>query len=158
MHVHGHIDFDANNPLQHYLVLHHPTRDDRDKYTADDIFDTPLHKPSIIVAMSCNSGRSKPFECDGLLGMVVSAASSRRCGPSSMQIAYASRKAFYSCLMQATSETGAGPKNIDVALAFQQAVLAARKNEKGKYLSPNSWAAFHLHGSGLFPQNSECPP
>lgn len=157
-HVHGHIEFDADNPLQHHLVLHHPTRDDRDKYTADEIFDTPLHKPSIILAMGCNSGRSKPFECDDLLGLTAafhySGASSviSTLWPIVDADCIRFSKAFYSYLMQAMSEIGAGPRNIDVAAAFQQAVLAARKNEKGKYLSPNSWAAFHLHGSGLFPK------
>lgn len=167
IHVHGHIGFDATNPLQHHLVLRDPARSAADKYTADDIFDTPFRAPALILAMGCNGGRSTRFECDDLLGLT---AAFHYSGASAVistlwKVGDADclrfSAAFHASLMRGMTDDAAEPSSsrapVDVAAAFREAVVAARRNERGRYLSPYSWAAFYLHGSGLFPKFS-LPP
>ncbi|KAL8685951.1 MAG: hypothetical protein Q9218_007447 [Villophora microphyllina] len=158
LHVHGHIGFDLENPLKNHLVLRDPPENDEDRYTLDEIFDTPLHRPCLVVAMGCNSGRSGDFEYDNLLGLLAafhySGASSVISTLWKVHPADCMRfsKAFYKHLMADMEDTEPDSDYVDVAVAFQKAVLAAQKDEKGEPLPPYKWAGFYLHGAGRMPR------
>jgi len=139
IHVHGHIAFDATNPLQHHLIPRDPARSAADRYTADDIFDTPFRASALILVMGCGASAviSTLWKVGDADCLRFSAA-------------------FHPNLMRSMADDAAEPSSsratVDVAAAFREAVIAARRNERGRYLSPYSWATFYLHGSGLFPK------
>ncbi|KAI4202009.1 MAG: hypothetical protein LQ350_002914 [Teloschistes chrysophthalmus] len=158
LHVHGHVGFDLEDPLRNHLVLRDPPSKDEDRYTLDEIFETPLHRPCLVVAMGCNSGRSGDFEHDNLLGLLAALHYS---GASSVistlwAVHYADcmrfSKAFYTHLMADMEDTEAESEFVDVAKAFQKAVITAQRDERGEPLPPYKWAGFYLHGAGRMPR------
>lgn len=70
IHVHGHVDFDENDPLKHSLRLRERPKA-KYKLTAEEIFDVKFFRPSIVMAMGCNSGRSRLTDYDDLLGLTA---------------------------------------------------------------------------------------
>ncbi|KAI4101797.1 MAG: hypothetical protein L6R37_004774 [Teloschistes peruensis] len=159
LHFHEHVGFDLEDPLRNHLVLRDPPSKDEDRFTLDEIFETPLHRACLVVAMGCNSGRSGgDVEHDNLLGLL---AAFHYSGASAVvstlwAVHYADcmhfSKAFYACLMANMEDTGAVSEYVDVAKASQETVVTVQMDEKGEPLPPYKWAGFYLHGAGRMPR------
>ena len=151
VHIHGHSNFNEENALRQEFVLRAPNKEDSDRITAEEIFDLSFRKPSIVLAMGCNTGRAKISETDGLLSLTAA-------------IHFAGAGAIISTLwminkldcmlyfkvfygepvkgMRAGGSEGNTSATVNMARAMQTATLALRKDAQGSFRKPYHWAGF----------------
>ncbi|KAJ5119659.1 hypothetical protein N7448_010328 [Penicillium atrosanguineum] len=163
VHIHGHSDFtDApgfTDGSQQCLNLSEHQADD---LSLDDVFSGIRFKqPSIVLSMGCRTGRSRISAVNDLLGLTAAfhfAGAGAVIGALwkvSQEDVLRFAEAFYGELVhgldRAAEETDSESqtKVIDLAKAYQHAVLTVRKDVNRKVKKPYHWAGLVFHGSWL---------
>jgi hypothetical protein len=59
IHIYGHADFKLKPRLAQYLKFREPSIDSSDQLTVEEIFELRFARPSLVLAMGCNTGRAK---------------------------------------------------------------------------------------------------
>ena len=180
--IYGHSEFDqklegdTGAPFQ-YLELLEPSTGPDDELSLNDIFTSiRFRKPSIVLAMGCRTSRSKISETDDSLGLTAAFHTSSAGAVVGAQWkiwredAKRFTQIFYRELVrELISEDGkvevdkqneddksgkpTEVKNVvDLAKAYQTAVLEIRKDKDGLNRAPYHWAGFVLNGAWLFPK------
>lgn len=169
VHIHGHAEFENDPSVVQCLKLKEPSRGPVDDMGLDEIFSTlRFRQPSVILAMGCRTGRSKISTLNDLLGLTaafhfagagaVISALWKIWRVDALNFAQIFYDEFARNLDNDGHKTSDGQERpqtvaqvVDLAKAYQKAVLALRKDENGKIRKPYHWAGFTLHGSWLFP-------
>jgi CHAT domain-containing protein len=172
VHVHGHAEFEddssSSRSASQCLKLKEPSDGSADDMNLNEIFSTlRFRQPSLILAMGCRTGRSRISAVNDLLGLTAAfhfAGAGAVVGAlwkiwRADALRFAQK--FYEELgrnldddrdnpidSQPYSEAGNGA--VDLAKAYQRAVLALRKDENGKVKKPYHWAGFVSTELGCF--------
>jgi hypothetical protein len=164
VHFHGHVGFEENAPLDHYMAIR-----GEEAVTARDMFGIQLNRGSHVTLIGCSSGRARISVQDDLLGlsMAFHYAGSSSVASTLWDIQRSDgadfEEAFYRALgdQQACCPPG---RLLNLATAMQSAVLDLRQGTRGTqgaqgshgaaglYRSPYHWAGFVLHGFWMFPR------
>ncbi|KAF2464998.1 uncharacterized protein BDR25DRAFT_380039 [Lindgomyces ingoldianus] len=164
LHIHGHADFKiTGRDVRQSLLLREPPLSEEDILGFEDIFDLEFRKPSLMLAMCCNTGRAKVSESDDLLGLTAAfhvagaGAVISTLWKIDRRDCLRFSKEFYRIVMdglqKGEGEGGGESGCVNLALAFQHAVCTLRKEEESKRSThPYHWAGFVLHGAWLFPR------
>ena len=166
VHIHGHSNFNEEKALRQEYILRAPGKEDSDRITAEEMFNLCFRKPSLALAMGCNTGRATISEGDDLLGLTA-ATNFAGAGAVISTLWMIDKhdcvlfsKVFYGELVKGL-RAGRSEENmsatVDLARAMQTAILALRKDAQGKFRKPYHWAGFTLHGAWLFPK-LDLPP
>ena len=163
VHIHGHSDFtdapDFTDGSQQCLNLSDNQADD---LSLDDIFSGVRFKqPSIILSMGCRTGRSRISAVNDLLGLTAAfhfAGAGAVIGALwkvSQEDVLRFAEAFYGELVRGLDravedkDSESQTMIINLARAYQHAVLTVRKDVNGKVQKPYQWAGLVFHGSWL---------
>lgn len=163
VHIHGHSDFtdapDFTDGSQQCLNLSDNQADD---LSLDDIFSGIRFKqPSIVLSMGCRTGRSRISAVNDLLGLTAAfhfAGAGAVIGALwkvSQEDVLRFAEAFYGELVRGLDRAAEDKDSesqteiIDLARAYQHAVLTVRKDVNGKVQKPYHWAGLVFHGSWL---------
>ncbi|KAJ6111693.1 hypothetical protein N7523_007754 [Penicillium sp. IBT 18751x] len=164
VHIHGHSDFtdapEFTDGSQQCLNLSDNHADD---LSLDDIFSgIQFKQPSIVLSMGCRTGRSRISAVNDLLGLTAAfhfAGAGAVIGALwkvSQEDVLRFAEAFYDELVRGLDRAAEDADSegqtmiIDLARAYQQAVLSVRKDINGKVQKPYHWAGLVFHGSWLF--------
>ncbi|KAE9362824.1 hypothetical protein N431DRAFT_490289 [Stipitochalara longipes BDJ] len=158
IHVHGHADFKLKPQLAQYLKLREPSVDSSDQLSVEEIFELQFIRPSLVLAMGCNTGRAKISPTNDLLGLT---AAFHLAGAGTVistlwridrRDCMEFSRAFYADLLERSNNDSPEAVTMDLAQTFRNAVLHLRNDEDGKVRKPYHWAGFTLHGAWLFPR------
>ena len=177
VHIYGHSEFDnvpeRGIPTQ-CIELVEPSNSTEDEINLNEIFSTiRFRQPSIVLAMGCRTSRSRISDTNDLLGLTAAfhfAGAGTVIGAlwkiwrvDAMRFS----KTFYKELLRGMNDktgtkTSGDGKTVEgedkgvvnIAKAYQTAVLELRKDANGKFQRPYHWAGFVLHGGWEFPKMS----